>query len=561
MKTILVILCVFLLNFNLLYADYIAVSMDSVNLFNGSGTIKARMKLDRKIIEGFATLTKLTLVEEEGKEVLKEEEVREEDVRQSVAVLHKFEGGKEIIIRSDRYDDEETKGMGIKGLYMLKIKWTSMIGEGGTLPIKSGGLFTEQEVSYPSIKEGTQLLLQGELSENLIGSLIKEEKEKEEKPRPPISSGRSGGDTVIGGNMSNPTESKPDTEMKQPDLVNTFDGCNHLYNKEQEVISVFQQTYYMDEKNQKNKVEDCHKVMELPAERKECSMKHDFIAHVSYTRYQPYFTEGGRNYSVGGCTMDQAYVHQFNSDVCDVIAIEGQYIKQGKWYYALPNGDKVYISDCVIDPNGDRHGLKIKYEGCPVYHDEAMSQSKHLGRYYYIKPSGEQVMVGDCIDMGAEGYFPHNVEWTKKFEHHIPDGFSYRIEKIFIKIPTENNRVIVVNPAKVSEVKMKHEWQKSERKSWENFDGKGSRLYKYNERTKGYSVEHIQKYIDYMANKYYVDSIYDRNDDSTKHASIKWQGNGSDDSCKYNKTRFYYIDTIKRPDNTTYYGDNYDSGC
>lgn len=496
MKGVAYLLIVLLFNFhlNMLYADYMVVTNKSVNLVKDN-KVSARMDIDKKIIEGFGQITPSE-----------------------------------------------------KGMYIVDITWTNILDKNGKTALPSNALSTKTEIKGTVLTSGTGLLVKGSVSGNILGNPKEDDKDKEDDKRDYLGSS-DGSTTDISAGFDNPVDTSNTGDIVKPDLITTYDGCNNIYNKEKETISVFQQTYYIDENNNKKVQEECHVVNEVPAEKKSCSTVDDFIAHVTYTRFQPIFTEEGKTYSAGGCVIDKTYMHQIDYNVCEAVAYGNEYIKQGKWYYQVESGEHVYISDCILDPYAEKNDLLIKFEGCPVYHDKEAGQSKYYGRYYWIKPDNTTEYLGDCVDVGDEGVFIHKLRWDGEWNY--GDEYAQKIMTRYIEIESESREVIIDEELDV--VKYNYLYKLVE---WEHHDDK-TPIHDAEDTHGGYSNKIQEKYFVYEGENLSVpDSEFT---EKVKHTfDYAYESRWKDCSGAFHKgVENWYKDKIKRPDGTLYDSDEY----
>ncbi len=498
-KTLLVIIITLSLNTQV-YASYMVITTKQVNLLK-ENKVSARLDVDKKILEGFSKITK-----------------------------------------------------GDKDQYILDITWVSILSSSGRTTIANSQLFTKTTIDGLILKAGTSLLVEGNAGNNVLSK--EEDKNKKEKnERSPIGGGTStGGTNISGGTQSPTTPSTP--PLEKPQLITTMDGCNQIYNKESETIGVYEQSYYIDDDNNKKIKEDCHLSKTIPAEKKECSIVDDFIAHLSYSRYQPYFVEGNKTYSAGGCVINKTYYHQMDFLVCEALAYNNTYIKQGKWYYKIESGENVYISDCVLDPNAEKNDLLIEFQGCPVYHDIIASQSKHLGKYYWIKPDNSAEFLGECVDVGEAGDFIHKMRFDNKW--YYGENYAQQYLTRYIVIEVENNREIIIDDKELDVAQYPY---KTKIISWD-FEDDYNRI-DNNPNHQGKSTKNQNKYFIYEDEN--IDVPNSNFSQDIKHFFVRFSDDRSE-KCNSgpfdNSVKHFRKDVIGRGDTTEYKSIEYQyNGC
>ncbi len=423
---------------------------------------------------------------------------------------------------------------------VIDITWTAILDPKGRVNVS--GLTSSIDLDKKFLSRGTSLLVKGGLPNNLK---LKSDEEKDNKKRD-IPASTSGGSTSIntGGYTSPITEGLSGT-IEKPEYVTTYEGCIQMYNQAEETIHGFQQIYYIDNDGTKKVTQSCTKVKDFPAERKNCDVYHDWDNHVSYKRYQPFFTENNKTYGAGGCVPSAQMAHQIDFDVCEAQAIGDTFIKRGQWYYSEDNGEKNYISPCVLDPEGKSESLKVKFEGCPVTHDIVNNQSTHFGKYYWVREDNTVEYLGDCV-LTKESNFKHFIEWeNEKWKHNNDDWISQRILTRVIYIPQENNRRIVIDNNELDSVKYP---QKNIQDGWSHKDdlGKGG--------GNGHSLRTMKRAVVFGEVNYFTGLVY--NEGAVNHVYkgthlIKKHG-GNCGTTLNKKIRRDYQDEIGRPDDTSY---------
>lgn len=430
---------------------------------------------------------------------------------------------------------------------IVDISWTAILDQKGRINVSN--LVSTIDLDKKFLTRGTTLLVKGTLPSNL--KLKTEEEKKEDKKRDiPTSNGSTNVNT--GGVTSPVNDGGLEKDMERPEYIRTYDGCMQLYNQNEETIHAYQQIYYIDKDGTKKVSQECSRTKDFPAERKSCDVFHDFTNKISYKRYQPYFTEDNKSYGAGGCVPSEQLLHQIDFEVCEAIKVGDTFIKQGQWYYAEQNGDKVYISSCVLDPEGKADILKIQFEGCPVSHDIQNSQSKHLGKYYWIRNDGTVEYLGDCVDT-KESYFQHQLDWNSnnEWQHDNNNNFSQRIMTRYILIEQENNRKIVIDNKELDPTRYPHSIIQNGYKYYDDVN-RGS--------PSGHDVKLMRTIVNFGDQQFFTGKDFEEG--YLNHKKIGQPQQKREKCGKFNqKSRFHYKDNIQRVDGSTYLTNQYDTGC
>ncbi|MDR0484235.1 MAG: hypothetical protein LBH40_03050 [Alphaproteobacteria bacterium] len=431
---------------------------------------------------------------------------------------------------------------------IIDISWIAILDQKGRVNVSN--LTSTIDLDKKFLQRGTALLVQGNLPGNL--KLKTEEEKKEDKKKDiPTSNGST---SINTGGVSSPLEDNTiGNELQTPEYIRTYDGCTQLYNQEKEIIHAYQQIYYIDKDGNKKITQECSRIKDFPAEREDCDIFNDFTNHISYQRYQPYFTEDDKTYAAGGCVPAKQFIHQIDYLVCEAIAVDDTYIKQGQWYYAEDNGDKKYISGCILDPEGKTDNLKIQFEGCPVSHDIQNSQSKHLGKYYWIRSDNTIEYLGDCVET-KDSYFQHILDWNgnNEWKHDNNNGFSQRVMTRYILIPQEDNRKIVIDDKELDPTKYPHSKIQNGYKYYDDLN-RGAPT--------GHDVNWMRTIVKFGNQQFFTGKDFEEGYINHKKIGQPQQYRESCGSKLNPKSRFYYKDHIERVDGSTYLTNTYDTGC
>lgn len=525
----------------------------------------------------------------------------------------------EIIARVEDKSSQMIKGMfnltpmndGVK----MDITWTTLMERGGgkrelnTLHSSINLSKKEEE-----LKRNTKILVLGTLEEE-------EELEDEEA----ISLGDSGdeinladqGSTNIGEGVNEAISNAPGpSDVEKVRYISTYDGCEHIYKQEEETIDVYQRIYYLDTNGQEVEKDPCGFLKNVVAQRQECKNYDDFENHMTYEREQAYFEENEEIYSAGGCFTIASYPHQLDYNSCEAVLVPDTetYIKQGKWYYRNDKGEQIYISNCIIDPEGEEEDLLVEFDGCSVTHNIEENYSLYLGKYYWIKPDLTKEYLSDCVETNSS-IFPHLMRWDGEFEHNMEDDYSQKILIRYIEIETENRtediqdeldeerfphtfvwnneqwehnnqehysqrvmfRMLVIEQEGINEtlqddyIEPEHHehLEKAVDNIWKNYDDltpkgvelNGNDIDCYNcDGPKGYSTKQYIHIIQYD-NKDYTTNENEYEGNNNNHTYIEtFPTTGK--SCGFGHgSRTYLKDKFKRPDSTIYNSNEYEEKC
>jgi hypothetical protein len=432
---------------------------------------------------------------------------------------------------------------------IVDITWTAILDSKGKINVSN--LSSSINLDKKFLTRGTTLLVQGTLPSNLK---LKSEEEKKEDKKRDIPSSSSGSTSINTGGISSPLDNNTvGGELQMPEYIKTYDGCNQLYDQQEETIHAYQQIYYIDKDGNKKITQECNRIKDFPAERKDCDVLNDFTNHVSYKRYQPYFTEDEKTYAAGGCVPLQPLPHQIDYLACEAIAVGDTYIKQGQWYYTETNGDKKYISGCVLDPEGKSENLKVQFEGCPVAHDIPNNQSKHLGKYYWVRSDNTIEYLGECVET-KDSYFSHLLDWNgnNEWKHDNNNGFSQRIMTRYILISQENNRKITIDDKELDPTKYPHSLVQSGYKYYDDVN-RGS--------PNGHDAKLMRTIVKFGSQQFFTGKDFEDGYLSHKKIGQPQTRKVSCGGILSGKHRFYFKDQIQRVDGSTYLTNEYDTGC
>jgi hypothetical protein len=434
-------------------------------------------------------------------------------------------------------------------ILVVDISWIAILDQKSRINVSN--LYSNIELDKNFLTRGTSLLVKGSLPNDVK---LKTQEEKKEDKKRDIPATNNGTTSISTGGVNSPVgESSLVAEIERPEYITTYDGCEQLFNQKEEAIHAYQQIYYIDKDGTKVITQPCTKVKDFPALRQTCDIFHDFTNKVSYKRFQPYFVEEEKQYGAGGCVPYEESPHLIDFSTCQAQAVGSTFIKKGQWYYSEKNGDKVYISGCVLDPEGTSKELKVKFEGCPLSHDLKTSQSTHLGKYYWIKPDNTLEFLGDCV-VTKESSFSHILDWNSgnAWQHDNTNGFSQRIMTRYILIASENNRKIIINDKELDAVKYPHSTIFNGYKYYDD---------KNRSSPTGHDTRLIQTIVKFGTQQFFTGKNFEEGYLSHKKISFISIRNEKCGSSLQNKKRFYYQDKIERTDKSTYFTNTYDTGC
>lgn len=432
-----------------------------------------------------------------------------------------------------------------KNTTRVKITWTTILTPQGN--ITTEGLISELTLVKPFIKQGSVVLVKGTTPNEL--KIVNPKDKDTNRDKAPSSRGVTNITTGTSDPITPNTDNNTDA-MEKPEYITTFDGCTQAYDSAKEVIRAYQRVYYLDKQSKEVEVQPCKLVKEYPANKKACETKIDYEKHIAYTMYQPYFTVGEDNeeYGAGGCVIAKQIMMMLDYELCPAKPMGDKYIKQGKWYYQNDDASKTYVTDCVVDPTGNENDLLIEFLNCEVMHDIPNAISKHLGKYYWIREDNTKEYLSDCLET-KDSYFKHQLRWnTDQWQHFVEDGYSERVFTRFITIPSEN-REVIIDDAELEGVKYKH----YTKVTWEHHDDlkRGA--------PNGYSIKTTKSYVKYDTQEYQVPNS--TVDETIKHVFVSSRVTGKTSCGAFSGNKYYYKDTIRRGDNTTYETNEYDTGC